>query len=327
MTRNGFVDIQTNGWMGTDFADADLTVDRVKQITRELVAKGTIAFCPTIITSPLDRYERNLAVMAEAMGDSDVGGHILGIHVEGPFLSPEPGAVGAHPKECIRDPDPKLFDQFMKWADGKIAILTVAPERPNCAELVKHATKSGVAVAMGHHLASDEDMQRAVDAGASMCVHLGNGIPNEINRHDNPFWWLLANDSVRTMVITDGHHVPADMIKVVVRAKGADGMVVTSDASPLAGMPPGKYKVFGELPVVIDDTGLIYSEQSKSLAGSHSTVLECMNHLASLELLTEDQLWQVGFDNPLAAIGKSGNDLESLDGPTVAFRGGQFVAE
>ena len=325
MKINGFVDIQNNGWMGTDFSEKGLSADRVKEVTRDLVSKGTIAYCPTVITTAPETYEGNLRAIVEAKKDPEIGGHILGIHLEGPFLSPEPGAIGAHPREHIRNPDIAVFDQFQEWAQGNVKILTVAPEQPGCEELIRHVVNSGVAVSMGHHLASDEDMARAVDAGASLCTHFGNGIPNDINRHNNPLWWLLASDDISCLFITDGHHLPADLIKVALRSKGIEHFIVTSDASPLAGMPAGHYKIFGDLPVAIDETGLIYSEHSQSLAGSHSTILECMNHLAGLDLMTEADLLKVGIENPLRVLGLTPADIADLSGASITFHQGQFT--
>ena len=323
--KNGFVDVQNNGWMGTDFAQPGLTVERVVQITRELVERGTVAYCPTLITSAPEVYRENLGVIARAMKDPRVGRHILGVHLEGPFISPLPGAVGAHPRKYVQDPSIETFEKLQQYAEGNVRILTVAPERPGCVELIRHVAGAGVVVSMGHHLAGDEDLERAVQAGARLCTHLGNGIPNEIHRHNNPLWWQLACDDVSGMFITDGHHLPADLIKVALRAKTVDRFIVTSDASPLAGMPPGRYTVFGDLPVVIDPTGLIYSEKSKSLAGSHSTILECMNRLASLKLLSEGELGTVGFDNPLRLLGRKAEEFDALPGPRVAFEQGRFA--
>ena len=321
----GFVDIQSNGWMGTDLSGPGLTPERVKAITLDLSSRGTVAWCPTIVTGDTDVYRKNFAAVTAAMRDGEVGRRILGIHLEGPFLSPEPGARGAHPVEHMRDPDPDLFDQFQEWAEGNIRILTVAPERPGCVDLIRHVTAGGVVVSMGHHLASDDQLGAAVDAGATLCTHIGNGLPNEIHRHRNPLWWQLSDDRVSGMFITDGHHLPAPLIKVALRAKSIDRFIVTSDASPLAGMPPEKYRIFGNLPVVIDDTGLIYSEESQSLAGSHSTVLECMNHLASLELLGEEDLWQVGLHNPLRTLGLTTADVDGLDSGEMVFEDGRFA--
>jgi len=321
----GFVDIQNNGWMGTDFTAPGLTVQRVREITRDFISRGTIAYCPTLITGTTDTYKNNLAVISESMRDPEIDGHILGIHMEGPFISPKPGAIGAHPKECVIEPNIQTFDQFQEWADGNIRILTVAPDQPHCGALIRHAVENGVVVSIGHHFASNEEMERAVKAGVKLCTHIGNGIPNEIHRHDNPLWWQLACDDVCGMFITDGHHLPADFIKVAFRAKTVQRFIVTSDASPLAGMPPGRYKLPRGLEVVINETGRIHSERTGSLVGSHSTMIECMNHLASLNLFSEKELWQVGLENPLRVLGLKPADLANLDGPEVSFENGIFV--
>jgi len=323
--KTHLVDLQVNGWMGTDFTSEDLTVDQVSEVTRQLVTRGTAAYCPTVVTAASGVLQHSLRTIAEAMKDPEIGGRILGIHLEGPFINPEHGAIGAHPPEHAIDPDIRAFDQFQEWASGSMKILTLSPELPGAEDLIRHAVTGGVTVSVGHHLAKDEDLDRAVKAGATLATHVGNGIPNEIHRHDNPLWWTLACDDVSGMFITDGHHLPSDFIKAALRAKTVDRFIVTSDASSLAGLPPGKYTMSGRLPVVIGDDGLIYSEQSEGLAGSHSTMVECMNHLAGLGLLTETELRQVGFLNPLRAIGLSPEDLETGGMPEVAFEGGEFV--
>ncbi|OGV66354.1 MAG: hypothetical protein A2498_15405 [Lentisphaerae bacterium RIFOXYC12_FULL_60_16] len=320
----GFVDIQNNGWMGIDFTEPGLTLDQVRKITLDLRARGTVAYCPTLITGNPEVYQKNFAVIAKAMKDPEIGPHILGIHLEGPFISPEFGAVGAHPKEYVLAPDIATFDRFQEWAEGNIRILTVAPERPGCDALISHVTKRGVTVSIGHHLATDADLTRAVEAGARLCTHVGNGIPNQIHRHENPLWWQLADDRVTGMFITDGHHLPADLIKVALRSKTPNRFIVTSDASPLAGMPPGKYTIFGTLPVAISETGLIYSEKSQSLAGSHAVMMECMNHLASLGYLSETELWQVGFENQIRLLGLKAEKFAALPGPSVHYRNQRF---
>lgn len=323
----GFVDLQNNGRMRIDFTEPDLTAEMIRTITLDLAARGTIAYCPTIFTGRIDVYKKNLGLIANLMKDQEVGGHILGIHMEGPFISPEPGAVGAHQKNLVLDPSPDLFNQFQEWAEGNIKILTVAPELPGCETLIRHCAENGVVVSLGHHLAGDEEMERAVKAGAKLCTHLGNGIPNEIHRHNNPLWWQLACDDVSGMFITDGHHLPADFIKVALRAKTVDRFIVTSDASSLSGMPPGQYTFPRGLEVVIEETGRISSPSTGGLAGSHSTMIECMNHLAALNLLTEDELWQVGLENPLRVLGQKPKDLADLNGPEVVFEKGQFVVK
>ncbi len=325
IVRHGFIDVQFNGWKGTDFTAPGLTVARMREITRDLVARGTLAYCPTVITGDPAVYKENLRVIAEAMRDPELGGHILGIHLEGPFISPEHGAVGAHPKAFVQEPDIRAFQRYQEWAGGAIRILTLAPERKGAEALIRYAVANRVAVSIGHHMATDADMERAVRAGASLCTHIGNGIPNTIHRHDNPLWWQLACDSVSGLFITDGHHLPDDLITVALRAKTIDRFIVTSDASSLAGMPPGRYTIFNGLPVIVNEAGKIYSEQSQGLAGSHATLLTCMNHLAKLGLLTEKELWRVGFENPLRLLGIAPAAIRKLKGPAVTYENGLFT--
>ncbi|HUV14788.1 MAG TPA: hypothetical protein VMY18_14175, partial [Acidobacteriota bacterium] len=105
MISKGFIDLQVNGYLGVDFSEPGLTLDEVRMVTHALVERGTIAYCPTVITSSPDTYEQNLPVLAQAMEESDLRPHLLGIHLEGPFISPEDGARGAHPRRFTRAPD------------------------------------------------------------------------------------------------------------------------------------------------------------------------------------------------------------------------------
>ena len=161
-------------------------------------------------------------------------------------------------------------------------------------------------------------MQRAVDAGARCATHVGNGIPNAIDRHHNPLWWQLACDDLMCTFITDGHHLPADFIKTALRTKGVERFVAVSDASPLAALPPGEYQYLGKR-MQIELTGRIFCPESGGLGGSHSTMLECMNHLASLGLLSEDELWQVGYSNPLSLLGTAPCAANGITPPSLTF--------
>ncbi|MBN1673556.1 MAG: N-acetylglucosamine-6-phosphate deacetylase [Kiritimatiellae bacterium] len=325
MRRKGFVDLQVNGWMGIDFSQPGLTMQEIREVTLDLLRRGTIAYCPTLVTGDPEMYRENLPLLAQAMSDPQIGEHILGIHLEGPFISEKVGARGAHPRCFVKRASVRHFDRLMDWADGKVALLTLDPEHRRAPDLIRHAVSRGVTVAMGHHFADVAAMQAAVDAGATCATHLGNGIPNKIDRHKNPLWWQLACDAIWGTFITDGHHLPPDLIRVALRAKTPARFAVVSDASPLAGLPPGQYEAFG-ISVVIEESGRIYSDESGGLVGSHSTLIECMNVLASLKILDEQDLWRVGQENPLKLIGKPPDLTESLWGCEVEFDGTKFTA-
>ncbi len=322
MQKRGFIDIQLNGFKGINFSSPNLTLDQVRMATRELVRAGTIAYSPTVVTSSLADYRHSLPILAAAMRDKELKPHLLGIHMEGPFISPLEGARGAHPPQHIIKPDVDTFKRFQEWAEGNVALLTLAPEAAGALELISYASANGTVVSMGHHLAEDAVMEAAVHAGARVCTHLGNGLPNLINRHQNPLWWQLACDDLTGIFITDGHHLPADYIKVALRAKTVKRFVVVSDAAHLAGLPPGEYDFNGN-PAVLAPNGRIGFKNTPYLAGSSATMLQCMNFLASLNLLTESELWKVGYDNPLRLIGRR-LARQTEVGPAVVFKNNRF---
>jgi N-acetylglucosamine-6-phosphate deacetylase len=123
-------------------------------------------------------------------------------------------------------------------------------------------------------------------------------MPNQVNRHHNQLLAGLAQDRLWACLITDGHHVPGYVIKMMIRAKTVDKIIVTSDASPIAGLRPGRYETLGNL-AVLEKNGLLHNPQKKCLVGSSFTMLECMNYLASLKLLDEEGLLRAGYYNPL----------------------------
>ena len=323
MKHHGFIDLQLNGFKGINFSSPDLTLDQVRMATRELVKAGTVAYCPTVVTSSLDDYKHSLPIIASAMHDKELKPHLLGIHMEGPFISPIDGARGAHPPEHIIKPDVDTFKRFQEWAAGNVMLLTLAPEAEGAMALIRYASKNGTIVSMGHHLAEDTAMEKAVHAGVRLCTHLGNGMPNMINRHQNPLWWQLADDDLTGIFITDGHHLPADYIKVALRAKTVKRFIVVSDAAHLAGLPPGVYDFNGNA-AVLAPNGRIGFKNTPYLAGSSATMLQCMNHLASLNLLSEADLWKVGYANPLRLLGRR-LDRQPSDTPSIVFKNNQFA--
>ena len=296
----GWIDLQVNGYAGIDFSAPGLTVADVRRATEALVRRGTAAYCPTMVTSTLDRYEENLPVLAAAMAEPDLGPHLLGVHLEGPFLSLE--GRGAHPAALLRDPDVSLLDRWLILTRGRLALLTLAPERDGAEALIKHAVACGVGVLLGHHVADGVSIDRAARAGARGCTHLGNGIPNTLPRHPNPIWSQLADDRLSALLITEGHHLPVEFVRVVLRVKGVDRCIVTSDSSPIAGLPPGRHSWMGA-EIVSEPSGRIGLADGTSLAGSSATMADCINWLRSWSNLDERELRQLGRENPLRLLG------------------------
>ena len=302
MRESGFVDLQINGNLGIDFSDPALTEDRFMVAAEHILAGGTEIFLPTIVTSPKEVYLRNLAVIRSACEKRGLLKQVPGVHMEGPFISNQPGAVGAHRPEYVIPPDCAFFDEIMRRSGNYVKLLTVAAEVPGVNDLISHASAMGVAVSCGHQLAGSEDLAAAVKAGAKLLTHLGNGCPNLINRHNNMIWAGMANDDLTAMIITDGHHLPGDLIKCIVRVKGADRVIVTSDAAPIAGLPPGRYDDWGNVGI-LEPSGLYHNPEKGCLIGSSASMSDCVKFLRSLNILDEDGIEKVSRTNPLKMIG------------------------
>lgn len=322
MQMPGLVDLQVNGYKGVDFASGDLTEADFVRTCRAMLEAGTTAFLPTIITSPETVYEHNLPIMAKAARRKEFRGRLLGIHVEGPFICRQEGARGAHNPDWIREPDVGYLERLIEWGDGMVRLITIAAELEGAEDLARYAVSEGIAVSLGHQMASEEDLERLVRAGAVSITHLGNGVPAMLPRHNNPVWAGLANDDLAAMIITDNHHLPVSILKTIVRAKGPGRCVVVSDISPLAGLGPGCYEVSGRQ-VVLEDSGRLYDPATGYLVGSSATMLQCMNWLASLNLVSPDELAAMGFYNPLKLIGMDKEDV--AEGRPIWFEEGQEV--
>ena len=260
-----FWDIQVNGRWGHSFSSPDLTVEQVAAIVRAQGPMGTARLCPTLITAPVDHLLHGVRTIAAACDASaDVAARVLGIHLEGPFLSERDGYRGAHPAAAIRDPDWSLFQRLQEAAGGRIVLMTIAPERAGAIEFIRRATTAGVVIALGHTAADGATIQAAIDAGATLSTHLGNGIASELPRHPNPIWFQAASPVLMASLIADGHHLDLATLRVLARAKGPGQIVLVSDASPLAGLPPGNY---GEW--AVDPSGKIVVAGTPYLAGSN----------------------------------------------------------
>ncbi len=306
----GLVDLQVNGYKGVDFSSGDLTQEDFVQACRGLFEAGTTAFLPTVITSLKDVYKHNLPIIAKVMQSENFHGRLLGIHLEGPFISPEEGARGAHNPDWIREPDIDYLKQLIELADGMVKLITIAAELRGAEQLARYAAEQGITVSLGHQMASEEDLKRLIRAGAVSLTHLGNGVPAMLPRHENPIWAGLAEGGLVAMIITDGHHLPASVIKTIIKTKGPDHCIVVSDAVSLAGLGPGRYETLGHK-VVLEDDGRLYNPATGYLVGSSATMLQCMNYLASLNLLSRDELVAVGFYNPIKLIGLGVDDVAS----------------
>lgn len=299
-----WIDLQINGYGGVDFNAPGLTVEQVVAVTERLEQDGTAGYLPTFVTGDPDMVLANLRVLAETRRRNALcEKNIIGVHLEGPFISDEPGAVGTHPLEWVRPPSLELFGRYQDAGEGLVKLVTVAAEVPGMPEFVKSLSDSGVTVSLGHQkAAAPEEVDPCIAAGAKAYTHLGNGIPNLIPRHNNVIFTALADDRTTVMFIPDGHHLPDAVLKVFTRAVPMKRLVAVSDAQYPAGMPPGDYDVCGSR-ARLEPSGLLWNPARKCLVGATTPMAAMMKLLQDRIGLTHDECLMIGRDNPLALIG------------------------
>ena len=247
---------------------------------------------------------RSLRAIAQARRkDPRIAESIVGIHVEGPHLSNLQGARGAHEVRHILDPNPALFDRWMEAADGLVKIVTIAPELPGSANYIRHVVDAGVTVSLGHSSAEPQHIMAAVEAGAQLSTHLGNGIPAEIPRHPNQIWSQLAADELTAMFILDGHHLPSSAATAMLRAKGLERSLMVSDSATLAGSPPGEYVTPVGGHVEVSEDGALRLPGSTLLAGSGACLLQCVKWATESLPFTIDELWPLASTGPGELLG------------------------
>lgn len=272
----GLIDIQVNGYQGRDYSSPELRKEDILHIVQALIKSGTLRHLPTIITQGQDTMLRNLALIRQAVSEEALLGlAIPGIHLEGPYLSPKDGARGAHSLRHIRQPDLRELDAWQEAAGGLIRLITLAPEAPGALPFIRQARSLNIKVALGHSLASRQQIDAAVEAGASLSTHLGNGSPALLPRLNNPIWAQLAQDRLMASIISDGFHLPDEVIHVFARAKGLKRLMLTSDVGPMGGLAPGRYP-WGDTLVEVAANGRLGVADTEYLAGAGHLLDRCI---------------------------------------------------
>ena len=317
----GFVDLQVNGYAGFDLNAKGILTDTVVGLVEAMLAKGVTCFLPTLITAPEEEIRSRLKVIADARSShAKVGACIPFVHLEGPHISALDGYRGAHPADAIRPPSIAEFDRWQEASGGIVGMVTLSPHFSDSVEYIEALVKRGIHVAIGHTHASPEQISRAVDAGAGVSTHLGNGIAQEIPRHRNPIWRQLADDRLTATFIADGHHLPQDVLKVMLRVKGIAHSVLVSDSVGLAGMPAGSYTTAVGGEVELQPDGRLCMRGSDLLAGATASLAQCIgNVVRATGISLEDALTMVTV-NPGRFAGGRGQLSRGLRADLVRFR-------
>lgn len=263
----GLVDLQVNGWAGCDL-NGPPEPQAVVRLAHALLREGTTSFVPTLVTAPEPGLLARLNAIAEARQDPVVAAMAPCIHVEGPWISPNDGPRGAHPRAHVRPPGLAEFDRWQTACGGLVGIVTLSPHWPGAPATIRALANAGVRVAIGHTDATPGQVEAAVDAGATLSTHLGNGVAATLPRHPNLLWSQLADDRLTAGFIADGHHLPAATLRAMVRAKGLDRAVLVSDSVALGGSLPGEYDQPVGGRVQLDASGRLGLAGTPFLAGA-----------------------------------------------------------
>jgi N-acetylglucosamine-6-phosphate deacetylase len=322
----GLVDLQVNGINGIDFNYPSLTKDDVVKATHYLLSKGVTTFLPTVITNSDENICEIVHTIFEACSsDPMVSNCIWGIHLEGPFISALPGAKGAHDEKYIQRPEWELFQRYQRAAGGKIRLITIAPEWEGSYSFIEKCREENILVSIGHSMATSEEIKKAVKAGASLCTHLGNAVPLLLPRHPNVIWDLLAQDELYTCIIADGLHIPDSFIKVVMKMKG-EKVLIVSDATSLAGMPPGEYQKHIGGSVILDEEKRVSLKSTPGLlAGAAKTLLENVETMIGHDLATISEAWKMASTNVADMLAKNDAAFRHTDDRVIFELNGKEI--
>jgi N-acetylglucosamine-6-phosphate deacetylase len=273
----GWLDIQVNGFGGHDPNDPGAGAEATAGTVRALWPYGVTGTLVTICTQSEAHIVAAVRAVADACdADPLVAASVAGIHVEGPHIASEDGPRGAHPLRHVRPPDIAEFERWQEAARGRIVMVTMAPEHAGSVAYVRALAGMGVVVSIGHTAADGAAIRAAVDAGATMSTHLGNGAHALIRRHPNYVWDQLAEDRLAAGFIFDGHHLPPAVMRTVVRAKGVERSILVSDAVSVAGQAPGRYRLFDDIEVELTPEGRLELAGTPLLAGAVTALPTCL---------------------------------------------------
>jgi N-acetylglucosamine-6-phosphate deacetylase len=261
-------DVQVNGFAGVDFQQDNLAVEQLLTATRALRASGCAGILLTLVTDEWPKLIQRLKRLRRLRAAHQELQHaVVGWHVEGPFLSSEPGFHGAHNPALMLDPTPDHVRELRAATASDPLLLTLAPERAGALEAIALAESLGIKVSLGHTNASSEILRQAVEAGATGFTHLGNACPQQLDRHDNILWRVLDAPGLTVSLIPDQIHVSPMLFRLVHRALGAAAICFTTDAMAAAGAPPGRYTI-GALEVEVGADQIVRQPGRSNYAGS-----------------------------------------------------------
>jgi N-acetylglucosamine-6-phosphate deacetylase len=295
----GFLDVHIHGAGGHDVMEG--TDDALTAISKTVAARGTTSYVATTVTArpedicrSAEGISRYIALQHQA---TDFRAEVLGIHFEGPFLSPI--RRGVHPAEWLKLPSADLLEKFIAAAGGHALILTIAPELPGALVCIDAARKSGLVVGIGHTDATYEQARAAINRGAHHAIHVYNAMRPFSHRDSGVIGAVLTSPDVTAELIADGVHVEDTAMRLLLQAKGAGGVILISDGISATGMPDGKYSL-GAFEVTV--SGGVCRNAEGKLAGSTLTLDRALRNIVGLGASLGDALRMLTL-NPAKLLG------------------------
>jgi N-acetylglucosamine-6-phosphate deacetylase len=302
----GFFDLQCNGFEGVDFNRRETEPIVIAGAIRSMWEHGCTEVLPTFITAAPDALEEFIFDMVQALAsDAEAARSVPGFHLEGPFISPVDGARGAHPAAHVRKVSEKLWTRLQSVAQGRIRLVTLAPEVAGALPFIQRLRTEKVLPAIGHTLADAVRISAAAEAGAMMSTHLGNGCPQMIARHANPIFAQAGEDRLAASFIADGVHLPPEVLRTLWRAKGSSRSVLVTDAMAGASAPPGRYSI-GELEVQVGEDRVVRQPGTKNLAGSALTMEDAVAGLVRMAGVPLAEAWNAASVRPWELLRSAG---------------------
>ena len=317
----GFVDIHVHGGGGFSLAGGD--AEEVRSYARWVVAHGVTSFVASIVGDTPEDGEAALHAIAQA-GQTEGGAELLGAHLEGPFVNAR--RRGALPEGWLRPPDSALLDRLLDATGGRLRLLTLAPELPGAAAVLERAVRAGCVVAVGHSDATYEQARDAFARGARHLTHAFNAMRPFHHREPGPLGAALDAPGVSLELIADGVHVHPAAARMVVRAKGADGVALVTDGVPPAGLPEGRFRIGGQ------DARLAGGRielPDGTIAGSAATMDGVVRHVVREGIATLAEAVRMASTAPAAVLGlgdRKGRVARGYGADLVALDSGLNVA-
>lgn len=290
----GFFDLQNNGYAGIDFNSPNTTPEQIADGIRAMWRHGCTHVLPTLVTASPERLEvmfRNLCAALKL--DREIERSVPGFHLEGPFISPLDGARGAHPLSAVIPVRTAVWKKAQRAAENRIKLVTLAPEVKGALPFIRQLREERVLPAIGHTMADRAQVAAAADAGALLSTHLGNGCPQQMHRHYNPVMAQLGEDRLTATLITDGIHLPPEVVKAFARGKGPERTVVISDAMSAAGAPPGRYPL-ADLELEVGTDRVVRFPGAQMFAGSALTMDRAVSEYRRMAEVSWAEAWDAG---------------------------------